>query len=218
MHGILEFIGNTTDGVCAVDGAQRIALWNQAAESLLGHKPDEVIGKHCYAVLGGSDEAGCEVCTLRCDAIRSAARMEIVATRDLQIRARDGHDLWVNMSTASAPNRWDRHVALIHIFRDVSPQRALERETRRLVAESALSGSPSGTRRADATPAFRASLTERELQVLALLATGASTTEISSRLSISTATVRNHVHHVLDKLGVHSRLEAATLALRHGLL
>jgi DNA-binding NarL/FixJ family response regulator len=64
----------------------------------------------------------------------------------------------------------------------------------------------------------RDTMTRRELQVLALLAEGASTREISQRLGISTNTVRNHVQNLLGKLGARSRLEAVAIAKRSGMV
>jgi DNA-binding NarL/FixJ family response regulator len=61
-------------------------------------------------------------------------------------------------------------------------------------------------------------LTARELEVLALLARGVSTRGISERRFISLNTARNHVQRTIAKLGAHSRLEAVTIARRHGLL
>jgi DNA-binding NarL/FixJ family response regulator len=61
-------------------------------------------------------------------------------------------------------------------------------------------------------------LTPRELEVLYLLATGASTAVAASSLGISTATLRAHVQAVLRKLGAHSRLEAVAEAARLGLV
>lgn len=60
----------------------------------------------------------------------------------------------------------------------------------------------------------RASLTDRERQVIDLVAAGRSTAQIATDLTISAATVRGHVEAILGKLGVHSRLHAATLAGR----
>lgn len=60
-------------------------------------------------------------------------------------------------------------------------------------------------------------LTSREVEVLQLLARGASSLEISEELSVSPNTVRTHVQGILTKLQVHSRLEAAAFAVRHGL-
>jgi two-component system nitrate/nitrite response regulator NarL len=61
-------------------------------------------------------------------------------------------------------------------------------------------------------------LTARELEVLTLLAGGADSRRIATRLSISRNTARSHVQNVLTKLQVHSRLEAATFAVRHGIV
>jgi len=62
------------------------------------------------------------------------------------------------------------------------------------------------------------SLSARELDVLQRLGDGASTTEIASALYVSVNTVRNHVQSVMQKLGVHSRLEAVAHAVRTGLI
>jgi PAS domain S-box-containing protein len=56
------------------------------------------------------------------------------------------------------------------------------------------------------------SLTPRQSEVLRLLEHGRSTEQIASDLHLSVETVRNHIRHLLRALGVHSRLEAVTLA------
>jgi DNA-binding NarL/FixJ family response regulator len=61
-------------------------------------------------------------------------------------------------------------------------------------------------------------LTHRELECLALLAAGLDTATMAARLGLSTTTIRSHVQAVLTKLGVHSRLEAASLAMRYHLV
>jgi NarL family two-component system response regulator LiaR len=61
-------------------------------------------------------------------------------------------------------------------------------------------------------------LTERERDVLALLVQGLNNTQIADRLVVSPSTIKSHVSHILAKLGVASRTEAATLAVRHGLV
>jgi two-component system nitrate/nitrite response regulator NarL len=61
-------------------------------------------------------------------------------------------------------------------------------------------------------------LTSREVEVLQLLAEGASSKAIAERLSVSPNTVRTHVQGILTKLQVHSRLEAAAFAVRHKLV
>lgn len=61
-------------------------------------------------------------------------------------------------------------------------------------------------------------LTEREREVLALMVEGLNNTQIAGRLSVSPSTIKSHVSNILSKLGVSSRTEAVTLALRHGLV
>jgi NarL family two-component system response regulator LiaR len=61
-------------------------------------------------------------------------------------------------------------------------------------------------------------LTDREVQVLRLVALGKSNREIAERLTISEATVRTHVSNILAKLSLCSRTQAALYALRQGLI
>ncbi len=61
-------------------------------------------------------------------------------------------------------------------------------------------------------------LTERERDVLKLLVEGYSNPAIAERLSVGRSTIKTHVSHILEKLGVNSRLEAVSLAIRHKLV
>jgi DNA-binding NarL/FixJ family response regulator len=61
-------------------------------------------------------------------------------------------------------------------------------------------------------------LSNRELEVLGLVANGLSNLEIASRLHISQATVKSHLIHIFGKLGVSDRTAAVTVALQRGLI
>jgi DNA-binding NarL/FixJ family response regulator len=61
-------------------------------------------------------------------------------------------------------------------------------------------------------------LTEREREVLDLLADGLSNAAIAERLFVSVHTVRNHIANLSAKLGAHSKLEVLSIAVRDGLL
>jgi DNA-binding NarL/FixJ family response regulator len=63
-----------------------------------------------------------------------------------------------------------------------------------------------------------AELSERELEVLKLLAQGLTNAEIAERLYLTRGTVRNYVSAILNKLDVEDRTQAAILAIRHGLV
>jgi two-component system nitrate/nitrite response regulator NarL len=61
-------------------------------------------------------------------------------------------------------------------------------------------------------------LTAREGEILGLLADGASAPDIASRLHLSTATIKTHLHHLYDKLGVSDRAAAVAEGMRRGLI
>lgn len=72
---------------------------------------------------------------------------------------------------------------------------------------------PAEHARLPATP-----LTGREYECLRLLVDGASTLQMAGHLGVGSNTVRSHVQALMTKLGVHTRLEAAAYAVRHGLV
>ena len=60
-------------------------------------------------------------------------------------------------------------------------------------------------------------LTRRELEVLDLIATGATNREIAEKLFVSEGTVKNHVSNILNRLGLRDRMQAAIFAIEHNL-
>jgi two-component system nitrate/nitrite response regulator NarL len=76
----------------------------------------------------------------------------------------------------------------------------------------------SSVSRGDEMGLLSGQLSRREAEVLTLLVRGADGATMASRLGISRNTVRTHVQNILTKLQVHSRLEAATFAVRHRLV
>ncbi len=67
-------------------------------------------------------------------------------------------------------------------------------------------------------PVSAVKLTGRELEIIKEIAAGLSNKEIAKRLSIEAQTVKNHVHNILDKLQLHTRLEAVEYARKRKLL
>ncbi len=75
-----------------------------------------------------------------------------------------------------------------------------------------------GERRKQETRPGGEALSEREREVLALLAAGHDNKEIGKRLFVGQSTVKTHVSSILEKLGVDNRVQAAVYAIRHGLV
>ena len=80
--------------------------------------------------------------------------------------------------------------------------------------------SAAGRAAADPAPAPAAAhdLTDRELEVLRHIATGATNREIADRLVVSEGTVKNHVSSILSRLSLRDRTQAALYAYEHGLI
>ena len=85
--------------------------------------------------------------------------------------------------------------------------------TRRLIEQFCRQPSATG-----GTPAALASLTPRELEVLALVAKGLSNTEIAAQLVVGETTVKTHVARILQKLGLRDRAQAVIAAYESGLV
>lgn len=70
--------------------------------------------------------------------------------------------------------------------------------------------------RSEAQPRGPCPLTERERGIVAMLSDGYAALNISARLGLSHATIRNHIQNILKKLDVHSQVEAVALSIRRG--
>ncbi|MFL5963225.1 MAG: response regulator [Gaiellaceae bacterium] len=106
-------------------------------------------------------------------------------------------------------------IQLVDAVRTVSAGEALlaPTVTRRLIEEFVRRPPPG-----DAAPERLAVLTEREREVMALIARGLSNGEIAERLFLSGATVKTHVNRILGKLGLRDRVQAVVLAYETGLV
>lgn len=212
-NDLFEALEAAADGALAIGSDGRVLLWNQAAERLLGYTTAEALGRSCCDLLGGRVTAGERACVLDCTVRTAASRGQAVESFDIRARTKTGQPVWLNVSTLALRRVADGESVMIHLFRPTTPKP--ERPT---IAPS-LVPAPAPTP-ASITGGLDSgeSLTRREREVLRLLATGANTRVLAERLSVSPATVRNHVQNLFGKLGVHSRLEAVAYATANRLV
>lgn len=215
----LDAYARTADGVYAVDARQRIVYWNASAQQILGWKADEVVGQRCFELLSGGDYEGHQFCRRNCPTITSARKGKPVGNYDFLTRRKDGGPIWLNVSIILPPTGGRNGVCAVHVFRDVSERRRSEQLAQMTLETVArFSGGEEGDVQTKPYPPPGPPLTQRELEVLRLLASGVATEDIATTLRVSRSTARNHIESILAKLGVHSRLQAVVYASRHGLI
>jgi len=215
---LFALFDHAADGVHIVGQDQRIIYWNLAARRLLGYVPAEALGHACFDLVAGGDYQGHSFCRRYCPTIRAVAQGKGVPPYDVKSQTKDGLDIWLNISIIPMKDPEGTGNLAVHLFRDVSKRRKAEMLAQQTIATvSEFSASDSG-QIIDSQPVPPPPLTRRELEILRLLACGARDANIAHALGIKHTTVRNHVEHILEKLGVHSRLEAVVFAARHRLV
>lgn len=218
MSRLFEALKDAADGAFVIDEDLRILYWNTAAEAILGFNSEDVAGQFCYQLLHGYDEGKRLICNARCQVMKLAMKSKPVPNYDIHMRTRQGNRRWLNMSvfTYKLNNTYGKKV-IVHLFHDLKHKEVDEKVLNHLVeVVNRFQDVPQENR--DTVAPLPVKLTPREREVLSLLASGNGTKDIAEFLSISINTVRNHIQHILEKLQVHTRLEAVAITIKHHLL
>jgi DNA-binding CsgD family transcriptional regulator/PAS domain-containing protein len=222
-HGseLLDILATGEPPAFATDSRERVVFWNHGAAALLGMRAEEAMGRHCYEVMGGRDVFDNRFCYANCPLAAMSRGGEVPRPFEIRVPAGDERKpATVHVTVVRLPGPRPDLFTLVHILHGVDETarlaRALPLVPRTDVQE------PMALGRAAAEPAVAGdgkgptSLTPREREILTWMAAGLQNKEIAGRLKLSLATVRNHIHNTLEKLGVHSKLEAVSLAYRNG--
>lgn len=205
----MKIISSTGEPAFAVNQLGIIRAWNRAAESLFGFSASAVDGRHCWEVLCGCDAWENDYCGRHCPLRRMAYSARTVNSTRLLFRLASREVRPFLVSTLMLYNGPGEQL-MAHICRpdvissgtgDVQTEAAERPPVIRLTNNHR-----------------RGALTQRQHEVLSLLAAGKSTTGIAMLLCISEHTVRNHIAQILFKLHVHSRIEAISLGRQLGLI
>lgn len=212
-------LANAADGAFVIDESQTILFWNRAAQDILGFTADEIVGRKCWDILEGRDELDRLVCHYRCRIVLATLVGNGIANYDVRAYTKSGDLRWINVSIIPFPAANGAAPFIVHLFRDVTEKKHSEALIRQILdAADQLRHRRPPLSPLSSTRPDQVRLTGREREILGLLAQGLSTRDIAHALSISQATVRNHIQNILHKLRVSNRLQAVTYALEHGLV
>jgi two-component system, NarL family, nitrate/nitrite response regulator NarL len=196
-NGLVSMFATRSDVLVvgeAADGAE-------ALEKTADLKPDLVLLDLLMPVMGGLE------------ALRRI-RNEHPGTRVIMLTASENDADLLNALKGGAQGYLLKTCEPDDLFRAVRSAMAGQTTVSGVVAASALRGmSEQGTRQTG-----NESLTDREMDVLRLVASGATNKEIAARLNITVNTVKNHLRDILDKLHLQNRTQVAAYALREGLV
>lgn len=177
-----------------------ITHMNRMAEELIGQSFAHCAGHPCYLIISGRTPEGGPLCTPLCRVRRLSGMHEAIAPIPMKLTLPGGELRDVTLVVIPTADE-----QLVHCIVDAARQMRLRGFIDRIAQRSPHEGAPEEI--------HHDVLTAREREILALLAQDITQQEIAERLNVSYATVRNHVQHILAKLGVHSILEAIAVSL-----
>jgi DNA-binding CsgD family transcriptional regulator len=211
---LLDILAEGQPPAFASDSRDRIVFWNRGAAALLGRRPEEMLGRKCWEAIGGRDVFGNRFCYANCPVAATLREGEAMAGFELQIPANGRGRQLAHVTILRVPSIRPDLFTVVHILSPVDAEGRLARALAAAGAVPVTAPSPCAAAAAPGPPA--PPLTSREQEILRWMAAGLQNKEIAQKLHLSVATVRNHVHNILDRLAVHSKLEAVSLAFRSG--
>lgn len=196
----LAWVESVAAPTWVADPDERIRFVNAGAAELFGRPAEQCIGRTCWELVGACDEEGRSFCSAQCP-VRGAARGGgQSAPVTVKVKER-----WLTLLAIPV---WDEEggLSVVGCALDADKNQRMERYLTRVASRSATVSREQWSQRV-------ASLTRRQREVLDALARDEELRQIASGMHVSLVTVRNHVQHLLPKLGVHSIQEAAALHL-----
>jgi len=212
---LFNLLEGTSDAAFAVNDQGEICSWNKSAERLFGYTAEEALNKTCGSVLQGLGPLGNEMCGENCSIRHRAEKRLEIPNFDLQVKIRSGRRVWVSVSILVYENPRNHRRLIVHLAHDITEGKKNEVLLHKMID---VSRQLSNIQEVALNPVPITPLSEHEIEILRMFSTGKNAAEIARRLKITLQTLRNHLHHINQKLHTHNRLEAVTHAMQRRLL
>ena len=210
--GLQSLLQRTPDPAFALTARGEIRVWNAAVAALTGFPAADALHQSFATLLDPHGPLGRSVDASYCE---RAVHDGGAASFDMAVRARNGQRVWLNVSVLVLDATRASPALVVHLAHDISASRR-----RREIYERLMQAARDIVQLANEEPHLVpvSPLTEQEQRILHAFAEGLAPAQVAHSLGISVQTLRNHLHHVNQKLGTRNRLEAVTHALRRRLI
>jgi len=205
------------DWVAVIDARYRIIWSNDLEVGRFSLGAEQIIGRRCHEILKKADDP----CSGECQ-VRKVFETGKPCVSERRFVLSDRSSLWGEFRAYPAFQADGTIAYVVNIGLDITRRKENQKRRNRYIVslERALERITRDAARKPPRQPYQISgldLTTRELEVVQLLAQGMSNPEISRVLAISHHTVKRHVVHIFDKLGVRDRTQVAVWAARYGL-
>lgn len=212
---LFDLLEGTSDAAFAISDEDEICSWNKAAERLFGYSASEALHKTFPSLLHGRGPLGNEMYAENCSLRRRAEKHLEIPNFDLEVKVRSGRRIWVNVSTLVYENPRNHRRLIVHLAHDITDRKKIEELLHKMLD---ISRQLPNVQEVALRPVPVTPLSEQEKEILRSFSMGKNSTEIARILKITLQTLRNHLHHINQKLHTHNRLEAVTHAMQRKLL
>ncbi|MGH7626315.1 MAG: LuxR C-terminal-related transcriptional regulator [Gemmatimonadaceae bacterium] len=208
--GLQSLLQRTPDPAFALTALGEIQVWNAAVAALTGFSAADALHHSFATLLHPHDPLAKPVDADYCE---RAVHDGGAASFDMTVHTRNGQRIWLNVSVLDATRA--SPALVVHLAHDITASRQ-----RREIYERLMHAARDIVQLANEEPHLVpvSPLTEQEQRILRAFAEGLAPAQVAHSLGISVQTLRNHLHHVNQKLGTRNRLEAVTHALRRRLI
>jgi PAS domain S-box-containing protein len=212
---LFELLEGTSDAAFAISDQKEICSWNRDAEKLFGYSASEALNKTLPSLLQGRGPLGNEMYGEDCSLRHRAEKHLEIPNLDLEVKTRSGLRIWVNVSTLVYENPRNHRRLIVHLAHDITDRKKNEELLHKMMD---LSRQLSNLQEAALRTVPINPLSEQEKEILRSFSMGKNSAEIARARKITLQTLRNHLHHINQKLHTHNRLEAVTHAMQRKLL
>jgi len=202
-------LDRTADAAFVTNSEGFICAWNRKATELFEYSTPEALNVLCSKLLSCRTALDTRVCGERCGVISNCLVGRNVPNFDMKVKVRSGRWIWINVSILVFDDERINRCLVAHLGRDITRRKEAESLNQQLI--QAAKRIARFTEEANSLPPT-APLTGREQTILQALSSGKSPKTVCRDLGITAGTLRNHLHHVNQKLGTHNRLQAITQA------